>query len=313
LLVLGQMKALPFSKIGLLLLFSIFLAGCSIPFIGKKKQAALRVMANPKATVFLDGEHVGTTPYFDDNLKPEEYTLKLVPEDAEAMTWENLVKLSPGIMTVVSRELASSPDSSSGYVLSLEPVADKKTIALAVVTMPDGAVVSFDGEPKGFSPISLDGLAEGEHQLVISTPGYAEKSMNPKLIVGHKLTATVQLAKLPEEDKKPEEDKEDEEDADEADETETKETTKTKTATNSAATTEDEMDRPYVKIKDTPTGWLNVRSEASTTGKEETVITKVDPGEVFAFIEANDTGWYKIELDDGEEGWITSRYAELYD
>ena len=308
------MKALPFSKIGLLLFFSIFLAGCSIPFIGKKKQAALRVMATPKATVFLDGEHVGTTPYFDDNLKPGEYTLKLVPEDAEVMAWENLVKLSPGIMTVVSRELASSSDLSSGYVLSLEPVADKKTIALAVVTTPDGAVVSFDREPKGFSPISLDGLAEGEHQLVISTSGYAEKSMNPKLIVGHKLTATVQLAKMPEEAEETKEDKEDEEDDDdEADETETKKTTKDKTATSSATTTEDEMDRPYVKIKDTPTGWLNVRSEPSTADKEETVITKIDPGQAFAFIEANDTGWYKIEIDDGEEGWITSRYAELYD
>lgn len=308
------MKALPFSKIGLVVLFSIFLAGCTIPFIGKKKQAALRVMATPKATVFLDGEHVGTTPYFDDNLKPGDYTLKLVPEDAEAMTWENLIKLSPGIMTVVSRELASSPDSSSGYVLSLEPVADKKTIALAVVTTPDGAVVSFDGEPKGFSPISLDGLSEGEHQLVISTPGYAEKSMNPKLIVGYKLTATVQLAKMPEEDEETEEDQEDEdEEVDEVDEAETEETTEDETATSSAVTTEDEMDRPYVKIKDTPTGWLNVRSEASTSEGEDTVITKVDPGEVFAFVEANDTGWYKIELDDGEEGWITSRYAELFD
>lgn len=315
LLRLGQMVRLSLGKIGFLLIISLLLAGCSIPFFGKKKQAALQVMTMPKATVFLDGEHVGTTPYFDETLKPGDYTLKLVPEDAQVQAWENKIKLSPGIMTVVSRELTDSPDLSSGYILSLEPLADKKMVSLAVVTSPDGAVVSLDGEPKGFSPISIDDLTEGEHLLVVSSPGYAEKSMKPKLIAGHKLTATVQLAKLPDEEDKSEEEEEDkdkDEDDEEAEEAPAK-TSEKKTATSSASTVEDEMERPYVKIKDTPTGWLNVRSEPSTSGKEETVITKVDPGEVFAFIEKNDTGWYKIELDDGEEGWIAASYAELFD
>jgi uncharacterized protein YgiM (DUF1202 family) len=73
------------------------------------------------------------------------------------------------------------------------------------------------------------------------------------------------------------------------------------------------MERPYVKIKDTPTGFLNVRSEPSTSGGDETIVIKIDPGEVYKFIDANDLGWYKIEYKRGEQGWISGRYAELYE
>ena len=306
-------------KFSFLVIFSLLFSACSLPFFGKKKQAALQVTTAPKATVFLDGEHIGTTPFFDDKLKPGEYTLKLVPDDTESMPWEAKIKLVSGILTVVSRELANSPELSSGYILSLESLADKKDLSLAVVTNPDGAVVSLDSEPKGFSPLLVDKASEGEHLLVVSSPGYVEKSLKAKLVVGYKLTASVQLAKLPEEPEKKEEeeDKALEEEDSEKTTSETKKTVKESSteeeSTSSASTTEeDEIERPYVKIKETPTGWLNVRSEPSTSGKEETIITKIDPGEVFPFIEKNDTGWYKIELEDGEMGWITSRYAELF-
>ena len=34
--------------------------------------------------------------------------------------------------------------------------------------------------------------------------------------------------------------------------------------------------------------------------------------EVYRFIESDESGWYKIKLSDGKEGWISGQYAKLY-
>jgi len=60
-----------------------------------------------------------------------------------------------------------------------------------------------------------------------------------------------------------------------------------------------------VVIEDTPTGWLRVREGPGTTYDE---ITKVYPGETYPLLEES-AGWYKIELEDGREGWVSGDYA----
>lgn len=62
---------------------------------------------------------------------------------------------------------------------------------------------------------------------------------------------------------------------------------------------------PSVLIQDTPTGWLNSREGPGTSYPR---ITRVYPGESYPLLEEKDN-WYKIELDEGAEGWITSQYA----
>jgi len=58
----------------------------------------------------------------------------------------------------------------------------------------------------------------------------------------------------------------------------------------------------------TPTGFLRVRSEPSTAGEE---VAQVDPGDRFPYLETDeDTGWFKIEYEDGEEGWVSNQYAK---
>ncbi len=61
----------------------------------------------------------------------------------------------------------------------------------------------------------------------------------------------------------------------------------------------------YVKVINTPTGWLNVRSGPGTNFKK---ITRVDVGEEFLLLE-NGKNWYKIKIDDKTDGWIFSEYA----
>ena len=286
---------------------TLFLSGCKLPFV-KTKKAALQVLSEPKATVFLNDSHVGQTPYYDDQLKPEEYTLKLVPEgDGVILTWQGIIKLSPNILTVVDRNLGKSEDGSSGYILNLEPIGDKEKAKISVISTPDGVVVNLDGEPKGFTPLSLEDVAEGERVLTISSPGFKEQVVKAKAVKGYKLMIDVQLAR--EEEEKEEEEKEATSSAEEEKEGEEE---KEEIKEDKEASPGAEMERPYVKIKETPTGWLNVRSEPSAAGKEETIITKIDPGEVYKFIESNDSGWYKIEYETGKQGWISGKYVTLY-
>jgi len=184
-----------FISFGLILFSVLILSGCSL--LPGRKKSALSVTTTPKATIFLDGEHLGQTPYYNEKLKAGEYILKIVPESTgQALNpWEGRVNLSPSILTVVNRELGLTADSSSGEILSFEPLADKAAISISVVTTPDGAVVNLDGEPKGFAPISLDNISEGDHVLVISSPGFVDKSIKAKTVKGNKLIASVQLAR----------------------------------------------------------------------------------------------------------------------
>jgi hypothetical protein len=303
------MKTSRILSFGLLLLTVFILTGCTLPFIGNKK-SALQINASPQATIFLKDNNVGKTPYLDENLKPGEYTIKLVPEsEGELLTWQGLVKLYPGIMTAVSRNLAASEEQTSGYTVTLEPIAEKDKARISIISTPDGVVVNLDGEPKGFTPISIDDIVEGEREIVISAPGFKEETISAKAVKGYKLLIDVQLAKENDIDAK--EDKEATDSAD-LDKEENKEADED-LEKDSEASPGAEMERPYVKIKDTPTGFLNVRSEPSTSGGDETIVIKIDPGEVYKFIEANDLGWYKIEYKRGEQGWISGRYAELYE
>lgn len=299
-----------FLLISILLIFSLVLGGCTIPFIGKQKKAALQITSNPKTTVFLDDERLGSTPFFNDKIKAGEYKIKLVPEnDAGNLSWEGRVKLVGGVLTVISRDLGDGEETSSGYVLSLEPRTDKSKASAAVITKPDGAVVAVDGEPKGFAPLSIEDLSDGEHNLVISSPGFVEKSVKAKLIKGYKLIASVQLARMMDEEEEGEDPpaggeeatesaKEDEEDEDE-DITSPKPTPRK---------TDIDQDEAYVVIESPEAGWVRVREKPSTSSEE---ITKVNDGEEYRYLDEQ-SGWYQIEYEDGETGWISGKYAELY-
>ena len=82
-------------------------------------------------------------------------------------------------------------------------------------------------------------------------------------------------------------------------------------STTTATTTEEVgNNNPFVtklKITATPTGWLNVRSEANSAA---TISGKVYPGEEYSYDEKT-TGWYHIQLSDGKSGWVSDRYVSL--
>jgi len=298
-----------FLPLGFILLIAALFLGRNL--FKSRKKAALSVQTTPKATIFLDGEHLGQTPYYNEKLKAGEYVLKIVPESSgQALNpWEGRVTLSPGILTVVNRQLGLTQDDSSGEILAFEPLADKKAISISVVTTPDGAVINLDGEPRGFAPLSLDNISEGDHVLVVSSPGYQERSIKAKTVKGHKLIASVQLAREQEQPETPDED-EPEEDEDKESTTSAKASPKpSPTPKSSPTTSSEDPDRPFVEIDSPDTGWVRVREDA-TTGSEE--LTTVDHGEKFPLLDTQ-SGWYQIEYESGKEGWISGKYAEKFE
>jgi len=249
-------------------------------------KAGLQVKSDPVASVFLDSRFLGRTPY-EDRIEPGEYTLKLIPESTAtaAASWQGKVTLQANILTFVNRELGTSDLNSSGEVISLERLTGKDT-EVSIVTTPDGAEVKIDGQDKGTAPLLLRNIEPGEHEIIITSPGFLSKSVKVKATTGFKLTASIQLGvgssegTLPETTPKPGEEK-----------PQTSET--------------NAPEKPYVVILDTPTGWLRVRSEPSTTASEA---GKVNPKEKYHLLDEK-SGWYKIKLED-IEGWISGRYAE---
>ena len=245
----------------------------------KPKSAAIFVETVPASSVFIDGEQVGRTPY-EATLDAKEVVIKLIPEsfDKPLVPFETKVSLAPGIKTIVTRNFGETNESASGEILSFEKIA-KKEMSLVVVTLPDSTQISLDGQIMGFAPYKTSSITAGEHQLIVSTPGFEEKILQIKTIEGFKLTAVVQLKADPETIELEEEVEE----------------------------TVEEM----VKILSTPTGFLRVRSEPSVLGKE---IGRVEPGETHLLIEKDsETGWFKISIGEDEEGWVSGRYVEEVD
>ncbi len=259
-------------------------------------QAGLYVKSNPPASIFLDTRFLGRTPY-QEKLEPGEYTLKLIPESTAttAASWQGKITLQPNILTYVNRELGETDLTSSGEVVTLEKLSGKNT-EISVNTVPDGASVKIDNEDKGTAPVSVKNIEPGEHEIVVSSPGFITRAANVKATIGFKLIATIQLG-IGQNGTVKEQPK----DTTSEDDTQNKEDSTTKTS----ATT---PQKPYVEVLNTPTGWLRVRLEPSLQASET---ARVNPKETYPLLDEQ-SGWYKIKLSNSE-GWISSTYAKKYE
>lgn len=279
-------------------------------FFSRPGAGALQVSATPKATVYIDGEQVGVTPFFSDQIVAGEHTIRIVPETTidSLVTWEGKVNLAPGIITAINRTLSATEADSSGEILSLERISSRNTASLTVVSIPDQAVVKINGEPKGFAPVLEENLTPGDYQVVVSSAGYEERSITAQTVVGYKLTVSVKLAQKIEGIAEATPSGELEEEEEEKEEEEEASPSPSPSPEGSPKQSPIPPDKPYVRIKETGTGWLRVRAEPSTESEE---LAKADVGEMLPYLNEGKFGWYKVEYEIGEEGWVSGTFSEL--
>lgn len=274
---LAQMKV--FKIVIVSVLSVILIAGLAFFLIGyfKPKPAGIAVRSTPDSYVYIDDKLIGKTP-IDTTIGAGSVTLKIVP-DGNRTPYEAKINLISGVKTIVKREFGEAESSSSGEIVSFEKESGSVSAGIVVVSTPDNAQVDLDGVSRGFSPVKLSSV-QGEHQLVVKSPGYNDRNLRLRTISGYKLTVLVQLAKVPEV---------------------VKEEPKVETQT-------------FVEILKTPTGFLRVRSEPGSGGAE---IDQVAPGAKFLLLDTDaSTGWYKIQLEapvaglpNGRFGWVSNQYA----
>jgi len=127
----------------------------------------------------------------------------------------------------------------------------------------------------------IKNLTASDHEIKITKEGYKEKDIRVKTTLGYKLTLFTFLGIN----------------------METLNVIPTPIASVSAIIKPPVL---TVLILETPTGFLNVRSENSLSGS---VIAKINPGENYELISQKDN-WFEIKLKDGKTGWISNQYAK---
>lgn len=292
-------------RLVILLVFVLVIVGLGIfalkNTVLKAAAAGLQVKSIPNGSVYINDKKVGQTPFEDKQLAAGEITLKVVPESvvgSSVSSWEAKVKLVSGTQTIVNREFGATDGASAGETITLEKISDDKTASLAVISFPESAMIQINGESKGFSPFSADKQDAGEKEIKVSSSGYLDRTVRVQLIPGFKLVLNMKLA----ESSTTETPVEATPSGTPTPTTKPKATpTKSSTATSSAT-----LKKPYVTIKETPTGWLRVRIEPSTSATEA---AKVNPGESFPLLD-QESGWYQIRYAPGKDGWISGQYAD---
>lgn len=188
--------------------------------------------------------------------------------EKDGSVWQGITKLTSQTMVIINRDLARDQASSSGEILTLD-----KGRGVTVVSNPTEAEVEIDGKSYGKTPLSVN-IPSGEHTILLSHPNYLKRSIKAILPPEFNLTIAVDLA------------------LSEADLTSISAPVITQT--------------PEVVVKQTPTGFLRVRDQASLAGKE---IGRVNAGDKLVLLEELG-GWDKVRLPNETEGFVSSTYVE---
>jgi len=277
---LGKLKVILIAVLlffGVFLILQLFFPDRSVSRLFTRN-GSLQVESVPRTNVFINSTLYGQTP-LQTSLKEGVYTVKLVPEASEAkiISWSGTVRIFEKTTTYINRELASNELLSGGEIISLEKSGKGQTL-IWVSTEPSGAFVSLDGEDRGVSPVYIENVPVGQHELSVRGDGLLPRTLKVIAVEDHKLIADFKLMR--------------------------DENFKEKLTEKKKKTANEEA--KLLKILDTPTGWLRVRSEPSLGASES---AQVVPGEEYKYytVEQN---WYQIEYEEGKRGWVSGEYIE---
>lgn len=247
------------------------------------QRGALQVTSSPASKVYLNGEFLGETPLCrcesGEMLVAGESTIRLVPNDSSISDFQEKIKISKGVLTVVDRKFGRD-SSSSGSVISLTPLADSKAVELLVVSIPASSKIYLDNNQIGQTPLLYKNPTVSDHTLRAEKEGYKEKSVRIRTPLGYKLTVSLYLA---------------------TDDSNQNASSSAQPSPTSAISVS------KIVILDTPTGFLRVRESNSLNSQE---VARVNTGEVYDLVNEEE-GWFQVKLGTGTLGWISSQYAKM--
>lgn len=274
------------------------------------RQGVLKVSSNTAARVLLDNRDIGKTP-LEQKVNVGEYDIRLIPESSSTplSSWQGRVTIGGNTLTYVNRDLAESELTSAGDQLWLEKITNNKA-ELSILSTPDGANVLVNDQSRGVTPLALTDIAEGDHTVVVNSPGFDPRTIKVKLTAGYRAIVSLSLALSPSQIAQP---------------TLFTALDTTPSAMLSVQTSITPSSKPSptaivvkpsptqavssgakeIRILETPTGFLRVRKEPSTASEE---LGRVLPGEEFTVLKEQGT-WYQIPFKDNQ-GWISAQYAE---
>lgn len=307
---------------------SLAAAGCN-PLDYKAKAGLQVITGDISASLFLDGQYLEKTPYIGKDIKPGTYTLRIQPDNQQLQPYEVSVTLQKGLLTVVTWRPGERPELSGGVIYEMEKLPNKGQAELAVVSIPDGAIISLQGREKEFAPTTIAEVEPGQKEFEVSLPSYETQRHTINVVDGYRIKITVKLAKN-------EVIEVTQEGLTASENASASATALSTIASSSARTTggataagrqasisaQAASTAPSVagastangKITIQPTNYfeneqevLKVRDAASSNG---TVIGTAPVGSSYAYLNETFGGWYKIQF--GKvEGWVSGQYAKL--
>lgn len=299
------------------------LIGIGIYTYTSNQKGELYVVSVPDTTVFIDNVPQNKTP-FKTSLKPGSYQLKLVPNGEEASisaSFEQSVTILPNILTYINRVLGTNDITSSGYTSWVTKMKTRSEQAgtgeLMVKSDPQGALVYLDSDEQGVTPITLKNISRGDHELSVYLPNFVRYNVRPKISEGFTTNIDVKLSV--------------DEQAVQSSEKATVEASvissssvskrSSESSTKSSAKSSAKASSSSVKtstkssllsgkvifsieVKNTPTGFLRVREDATAASEELGKLNPKDKVDVYEEVK----GWYKINFE-GKSGWISAQYT----
>ena len=273
------MKRLLFYTIPFLGVLIIF-AGVVLFLNQKSGKGALQVTSAPPSQVYLNGQLIGETPLCKCDTKEMipigNYRIRLIPKEGDSKPYEEQVAINKSTLTVVDRTFG---ENSSGSVITLIPLSNKKDTELMVISFPDKTNVFLDNNQKGVTPILLKDVIESDHELKLTKEGYLDKTLRIRTTLGFRLKSIVFLSVNP---------------------------NVASTSSQTPLSTPQVPKVEKVTVLDTPTGFLRVRENSSIASLE---IGRVSPEDSLELVTEKE-GWFEIKMTDGKTGWISSQYAK---
>ncbi len=269
--------------------FVVFVIGRYFLFSSTNDYGQLRVLSSPTASIFLNNLAIGKTP-FTDKVRVGEYILKLIPEGTatDTASWQGKIEIFRNASTYVNQELGSSDINSAGEVLMIKkmdkPPDNNKTGEVLIETDPAGALIFLDNDEKGVAPAVIESVLGGDHELQVFLPGFIRRTVKINVDPGYRIIAKFKLAidQLQQQNKLTDEEKQ---------------------ATDAAKLA---VKGSVAIIKETPTGWLRVRTAHSIDASES---EKIKPGQRYEIVEEQEN-WYKIKYNNKPEGLVEGEFEE---